>query len=102
MPELPKPLGEGSEGETDDSIEALLHGPEEAADMEIERETVVEAAVSFAAVFVFIGAVVVVGMQFQTGPDKHLSATGGLAMLGAIGLFVVVMMLVGLWFARQE
>ena len=92
MLELPKPLGH--------RFEAILHGPEEAADMEIERETVVEAAVSFAAVFVFIGAVVAVGMQFRT--NGNLSATGGLAMLGAIGLFVVVMMLLGLWFASQE
>ena len=68
--------------------------------MEIERETVVEAAISFGAVLVFVGAVAFVGMQYRT--NGHLSETGGLAMLGAIGLFVVVMAVVGFWFASQE
>jgi len=68
--------------------------------MEIERETVVEAAISFGAVFLFIAAVVVAGMQFRT--NGNITETGGLAMLGAIGLFVVVMTAVGFWLARQE
>ncbi len=68
--------------------------------MEIERETVVEAAVSFAAVLVFIGAVALVGMQFQT--NGGISETGGLAIVGTIVLFVFVMGGVGVWFASKE
>ncbi|MFD1586710.1 hypothetical protein ACFR9U_06920 [Halorientalis brevis] len=83
-----------------DGIEALLHWPGKAADMEIERETVVEAAVSFVAVLVFIGAVALVGMEFQT--NGGISETGGLAIVGAIVVFVFVMAGVGVWFASQE
>lgn len=68
--------------------------------MEIERETVVEAAVSFAAVLVFIGAVALVGMQFQT--NGGISETGGLAIVGTIVIFVVLMAGVGVWFASKE
>ncbi|MFB6083363.1 MAG: hypothetical protein ABEJ94_03865 [Halorientalis sp.] len=68
--------------------------------MDIERETVVEAGVSFAAVLVFVAAVVVVGMIF--GTDGSLTGTGGLAVLGAVALFVVVMTLVGYWLSFQE
>ena len=68
--------------------------------MVIERETVVEAAVSFVAVLVFIGAVALVGMQFSS--NAGLTETGGLAMVGAIVLFVFVMTGVGFWFAYQE
>jgi hypothetical protein len=68
--------------------------------MEIERETVVEAAVSIAGVFVFIAAVTVVGTRFNS--NGGLTATGGLAMLGAIVLFVLVMAGVGVWLAGQD
>jgi hypothetical protein len=68
--------------------------------MDIERETVVEAGVSFAAVLVFIAAVAVVGTTF--GTDNGLSGTGGLAVLGAVVLFVVVMTLVGYWLSFRE
>ncbi len=81
-------------------IEALLNGPVKAAHMDIERETVVEAGVSFVAVLVFIAAVMGVGMTFGTNGD--LSGTGGLAVLGAVGLFIVVMTLVGYWLSFRE
>jgi hypothetical protein len=68
--------------------------------MEIDRETVVEAAVSFVAVLVFIGAVALVSLQF--GSSGALSDTGGMAMVGAIVLFVLVMTGVGFWFASKE
>ena len=72
-----------------------------AAHMNIERETVVEAGVSFAAVLVFIATVVAVGMTFGTD-GGNLSGTGGLAVLGAVGLFIVVMTLVGYWLSFRE
>jgi hypothetical protein len=82
-------------------IEALLHGPVKAAHMNIERETVVEAGVSFAAVLVFIAAVVGVGTAFGTD-GGNLSGTGGLAVLGAVVLFIAVMTGVGYWLSSQE
>jgi len=81
-------------------IEAFLHGPGKPAAMDIERETVVEAGVSFVAVAVFVAAVLVVGSNFRT--NGNISGTGGLAMVGAVVLFVLVMTVVGLYFASQE
>lgn len=67
--------------------------------MDIQRETVVQAGVSFAAVFVFIGAVVYVGTSFRA--NGTITPDGGLAILGAIVLFMVVMSAVGYWLAGQ-
>jgi hypothetical protein len=68
--------------------------------MDIERETVVEAGVSAAAVALFIVAVLLVGTTFRV--NGHLSGTGGLAVLGAMLLFIVVMSGIGYWLALQE
>jgi hypothetical protein len=68
--------------------------------MDIQRETVVEAGISTAAVLVFIAAVVGVGVSFEA--NGSLSETGGLAILGAIGLFVFVISGIGVWLAYQE
>ncbi|WP_336001539.1 DUF7472 family protein [Halorientalis halophila] len=68
--------------------------------MNIERETVVEAGVSLAAVLVFIAALVVVGSTFGTNGD--LSGTGGLAVIASVGLFIVVMTAVGYWLSFRE
>ncbi|MFB6163687.1 MAG: transporter [Haloarculaceae archaeon] len=67
--------------------------------MDIERETAVEAGASVLAVLVFIAAVVVVGQLYETADG--LSQTGGLAVVGTILLFVLVMTVVGYWFANQ-
>lgn len=67
--------------------------------MNIERETVVEAGVSIGAAIVFIAAVLLVGMQFKT--DGSISGTGGLAVVGTIGFFVVLMAAVGVYFASR-
>lgn len=68
--------------------------------MNIERETVVEAGISLVSVAVFIVAVLAVGTTFRT--NGHLSGTGGLGILGAIVLFVLVMGAVGFWLASNE
>lgn len=67
--------------------------------MDIERETVVEAGVSVAAVFAFIAAVVAVGLTYRTNGD--ITGTGGLAILGAMGFFIALMTAVGYWFATR-
>lgn len=68
--------------------------------MDIERDTVVEAGVSVAAVFAFIAAVVVVGTTYRTNGD--ITGTGGLAILGAIVFFIALMTVVGYWFATKS
>lgn len=67
--------------------------------MEIERETVVEAAVSLAGVGSFIVLLVFIGLQFN---NRGLTETGGLALIAAIVLFVVVMTVIGYWLAGRE
>lgn len=68
--------------------------------MDIERETVVEAGVSSVAVLVFVAAVVYVSITY--GTDGVMDPSGGLAILGAIVLFIVVMTGVGYWLAGRE
>ena len=110
MPELPKPRGRAEANAVvtadgaafrarDGGIEALLHWPGIPGDMDIERETVVEAGVSIGAALVFIAAVLVVGMQFRT--NGHITGTGGLAVVAAIGFFVFLMAGVGVYFAYR-
>jgi peptidoglycan/LPS O-acetylase OafA/YrhL len=68
--------------------------------MEIDRKTAVEIVVSAAAVLFFIGVVFVVGTTYGTNGD--ISGQGGLAVVGSIVLFVLVMTGVGAWLSRQE
>jgi hypothetical protein len=71
--------------------------------MTIEREAVVEAGISIAAVAVFIVAVVLVGLQFGTsGSAPTLTPTGGLGILAAIVFFLIVMTGVGWWLANRD
>jgi hypothetical protein len=81
-------------------FEALLRWPGKVAGMEIERETILQAGISFAAVLLFIAATVVIGTTFRT--NGNISGTGGLAIIGAIAFFIVLMTGVGFWLAYQE
>jgi sorbitol-specific phosphotransferase system component IIBC len=62
--------------------------------MELERETVREAVVSFVAVAAFVAVVVYIGMTY--GGTGDFSADGALALLGAIVGFILLMFGVGL------
>lgn len=67
--------------------------------MEIERETVVQIAVSTVSVLAFIGILVWVGVTFNHG---GLGQDGGIALVGAIVAFVLGMAGVGFWLAYTE
>jgi hypothetical protein len=60
--------------------------------MPIDRETILQILVSAGAVALFVVALAVV-----TGANG-----GGLAVVGAIVLFIVVMAVAGLWLERQD
>lgn len=62
----------------------------------MERETFVEAAVSMAAVGLFLVVIVAVGILYPS-----LSGPGALALVGSIVFFVVVMAAAGYWLAGQ-
>ncbi|GAB7014317.1 DUF7472 family protein [Halolamina salina] len=68
--------------------------------MDIEEGMGRKIVLSIAAVALFIVSFVVVGTTF--GVDGGLSATGGLAMLGSLTGFILLMGALGLYFASQD
>jgi len=68
--------------------------------MDIEREAVVQVVISAIALVTFVAATVVVSTNYST--NGNLTEQGGVAIVGAIGLFVVIMVVAGLWMERQE
>jgi len=68
--------------------------------MDIEREAVVQVVISAIALVTFVAATVVVATNYSA--NGNLTSQGGVAIVGAIGLFVVVMVAAGLWMERQE
>jgi hypothetical protein len=67
--------------------------------MEIGRETVVEIAVSVAAVGLFVAVILGIGTAY--GSAANLSEQGALALIGAIAVFIVAMMGVGYFLAGR-
>jgi len=78
--------------------------------MEIDRKLIAELAVSAVAVVVFIAAAAYVSTNYAVPGDPTgngsaspvLQPDGGLAMVGVIGLFVVVMAIAGLFMYRAD
>lgn len=64
----------------------------------MDRETIVEAAISTVAVLLFVAAVVVVGITYD-GDD--LTSAGGIAIVATIVGFVLVMAVVGIVLDRR-
>jgi protein-S-isoprenylcysteine O-methyltransferase Ste14 len=65
--------------------------------MAIEREAVVEAVVSAAAVVAFVALIVVIAVAYPT-----LAGQGAFALIGAIVLFVLVMAAIGYWLSGRQ
>jgi hypothetical protein len=68
--------------------------------MQIERETVVEIAVSLVTVVVFVAAVVFIGMSY--GGPGEFSTDGALALVGAIVAFILLMFGVGFFLSGRS
>ena len=66
--------------------------------MDIERRRLIEIVVSIGAVGVFISLLVGIGFAYN---EDGLSADGGLVLVGAILLFVLLMAAVGLGLAYK-
>lgn len=64
--------------------------------MDADRETVVEIVVSVVAVGLFVAVILAIGETYNQG---GLSTDGGMALVGAIAAFVVLMSLVGVGLA---
>jgi hypothetical protein len=65
--------------------------------MDVEREAVIEALVSTAAVGVFVALIVAIGVLYPT-----LTGQGAFALIGAIVLFVLTMAAVGYWLSGRK
>ncbi|MDS0260428.1 hypothetical protein NDI56_13570 [Haloarcula sp. S1CR25-12] len=68
--------------------------------MEIEREAIVQVVISAISLVTFVAATVYVATSYSA--DGGLTPQGGTALVGAIGLFVIVMLGAGLWLERQQ
>ena len=68
--------------------------------MEIERETMLEIAISVGAVLVFVALIVGIGTTYGAG--RVLSGQGGIALLGAMGGFILLMTVVGYFLAGRK
>lgn len=67
--------------------------------MELEEGMVRKITVSVAVVFVFIAGIVLIGLQFN---QRGLSSTGGLALVGAVVLFIFAFAGVGVLLDDSE
>ncbi|MGM0591293.1 MAG: DUF7472 family protein [Halobacteriota archaeon] len=65
--------------------------------MNLEEGMLRKIGVSVVAVVFFIALILYIGMSFDSGT---LGSAGGLAIVGSMALFIVVMGIVGLWLAR--
>ncbi|WP_276249382.1 DUF7472 family protein [Haloarcula rara] len=68
--------------------------------MEIEREAIVQVVISAIALVTFVAATVYVATTYSS--NGGLTPQGGTALVGAIGLFVVVMLGAGIWLERSQ
>lgn len=67
--------------------------------MEIERETMLEIAVSVGAVLVFVAVMVGIGTRYG---GRVLSSQGGIALLAAMAGFVFLMTGIGYFLAGRK
>lgn len=64
----------------------------------MDRDAAVEAAVAFAGVALLAGIIMWIGTAYT---NDGLTGSGGLALVGAIGFFIVFMSVVGLGLSRR-
>ena len=67
--------------------------------MEIERETMLEIAVSVGAVIIFVVLIVGIGLTYG---GRGLSSQGGVALLAAMAGFVFLMTAIGYFLAGRK
>lgn len=83
---------------TNSGFEGLLRGPGVGENMDIERETIVEIAVSTTATLLFVIAVVFIG---NSNGAADLTSDGAVGLIAAIFGFILLMTVVGAFLDRQ-
>jgi hypothetical protein len=64
----------------------------------MDRDAAVEAVVAFVGVATLAGIILWIGTAYTNG---GLTETGGLALVGAVGFFIVFMSVIGLGLSRR-
>jgi hypothetical protein len=77
-------------------FEALL--PDSTAKPSMDRDAAVEAVVAFVGVALLAGVIMWIGTAYT---NDGLTGSGGIALVGAIGFFIVFMSVVGLGLSRR-
>ncbi len=71
--------------------------------MEVDPEMVRQIVLSAGAVALFVVAAVFVGRTYAgSAPGTDLAPTGGLALVGVLAGFILLMTLAGIWLERQD
>lgn len=68
--------------------------------MALDRETIWQVAVAMAAVALFVVIAVAVSSVFSA--NGNISPTGGMALVGSIAAFIILMAGAGVWLERQD
>lgn len=72
--------------------EGLFTRPWEPNRMALDRDAAIQAISAFIGVGVFVAVMIVIGTQFN---DQGLGGEGGLFLVGALVLFILVMAIIG-------
>lgn len=67
--------------------------------MALDREMVTEVVAAFVGVGIFVTALIVIGV---VAGDQGLTTTGGFGVIAALGLFIVVMSVIGYWLSGLD
>lgn len=67
--------------------------------MEVEREALLQAAVATLGVVFLVAVMIFIGIEYN---DRGLGQDGGLALIGALVAFILVMSVIGYWLAGRE
>jgi len=72
----------------------------------MESDALAETAVGIGGTLLFVAAAFVIGAQYTEAPTdggagQLLTETGAYGMVAAIGVFILLMSVLGLWLARR-
>lgn len=67
--------------------------------MVLDREMVTQTVAAVIGVVIFVTAIVIIGI---VAGDQGLTTTGGFGVIAALGLFIIVMSVIGYWLSGRD
>lgn len=67
--------------------------------MVLDREMVTQTVAAIVGVMVFVAAIVII---WVVAGDQGLSTMGGFGVIAALGLFIIVMSVIGYWLSGRD